>query len=90
MRGRIEVGQNKWLDLEWVVGSWWQIVESHRCTEVEVGDLVRTDMPHRGLAVYKSIDALTPRHVFPSSLKFTVIDEKRNHEEMFYLEGGEE
>lgn len=90
MKGRIDVGQNKWLDLEWVVGAWWQITESHRCTEVEVGDMVRTDMPHRGLVVYKSIDTPTPKHVFPSSLKFTIIDEKRNHEEVFYLEGEEE
>ena len=53
MRGRIEVGQNKWLEVEWVVGAWWQIVEAHRCTEVEVGDMMRTDLLNRGLAVYK-------------------------------------
>jgi len=69
MRGRIDVGQNKWLEVEWVVGAWWQIVVSHRCTEVEVGDMVRTDLPNRGLTVYKSIDTPTPRHVFPSSVK---------------------
>ena len=69
MRGRIDVGQNKWLEVEWVVGQWWQIVEVHRCTEVEVGDMMRTDLLNRGLAVYKSIDTPIPRHVFPSSVK---------------------
>jgi len=75
MRGRIDVGQNKWLDLEWVVGAWWQIVVAHRCTEVEVGDMVRTDLIHRGLTVYKSIDTPTPRHVFPSNLRLEIIDD---------------
>jgi len=90
MKGRIDIGQNKWLDLEWVVGAWWQITESHRCNDVKVGDLVRTDLPNRGLTVYTSIDAPTPRYVFPSSLKFTVIDEGRNHEEEFHFGGEEE
>ena len=69
MKGRIDIGQNKWLDLEWVVGAWWQIIESHRCNDVKVGDLVRTDLPNRGLTAYASIDAPTPRYVFPSSIK---------------------
>ena len=69
MRGRIDVGQNKWLEVEYVVGAWWQIVVAHRCTEVEVGDMVRTDLPNRGLMVYKSIDTPIPKHVFPSSVK---------------------
>ena len=69
MKGKIKIGQNKWLNVEWIVGDWWQITESHRCTEVKVGDLVRTDLHYRGLTVYASIDTPTPRHVFPSSIK---------------------
>ena len=36
MKGRLEIGQNKWLALEHVANEWFQITEIHRCTEVEV------------------------------------------------------
>tara|TARA_R100001369_G_C3286605_1_gene163084 strand:- start:3 stop:257 length:255 start_codon:yes stop_codon:yes gene_type:complete len=69
MKGKIKIGQNKWLDVEWIVGDWWQITESHRCTEASVGDMVRTDLLKRGLSVYTSLDTPTPKHVFPSAVK---------------------
>ena len=39
MKGRLEIGQNKWLALEHITEEGFQITEIHRCTEVEVGEM---------------------------------------------------
>jgi len=79
MKGRLEIGQNKWLLLEHVTGDWFQITESYRCTEVEVGELGRQMI--RGWSFYRTLDTPTPTHTYPPSVRFVFITDETDGEE---------
>jgi len=71
MKGRLEIGQNKWLMLEQVAGGWFQIIEAHRCTEVQVGEM---GLPMtRGWSFYRTLDTPTPTHTYPPAVRFVLI-----------------
>jgi len=79
MRGRLEIGQDKWLMLEQVGSGWWQVTEAHRCTEVEVGEM---GLPMiRGWSFYKTLDTPVPTHTFPPAVRFVLIADETDGEE---------
>lgn len=79
MKGRLEIGQNKWLALEHVVGEWFQITEAHRCTEVEVGEMGRS--MNRGWTFYRTLDTPIPTHTYPPAVRFVLIADETDGEE---------
>ncbi len=50
---RLVLGQNKWIDIEYIGGNIYQVREEHNCRiEVVIGDLIR--QTNRGLEVFQS------------------------------------
>jgi len=79
VKGRLEIGQDKWLALEQVASGWFRITEAHRCTEVEVGEMGR-EMT-RGWSFYKTLKTPLPTHTFPPAVRFVLIDDETDGEE---------
>ena len=79
MKGRLEIGQNKWLVLEHVTGDWFQVDEAHRCTEVEVGEMGREML--RGWTFYRTLATPLPTHTFPRAVRFVLFADETDGEE---------
>lgn len=65
---RLVLGQNKWIDLEYIGGNIYQVREEHNCKiEVVVGDLIRHT--NRGWEVFTVRHLNAPKFVIPTRAK---------------------
>ena len=69
---RLTVGQNSYLDLEYVNEHWWQVVYAHRVPGAHVGYMVRKTT--RGYEVFPNLSDSAPRVVLPN--RCTLTDEE--------------
>jgi len=78
---KLLLGQNQWLDTEYFgrdKDELYQVVVSHRCPQVSVGDIIR--VTRKGMMVaYSDVDATRPRYRIPSHAEF--VHEDRYEEE---------
>tara|TARA_R100001079_G_scaffold100315_1_gene64713 strand:- start:4678 stop:4932 length:255 start_codon:yes stop_codon:yes gene_type:complete len=70
MTHRITIGQNQWLVVEWVgkIGggtTLYQVVEAHRCPQIERGDTIKVDKKGM-ITAWSDADATRPRYRLPS------------------------
>ncbi len=69
---RLTVGQNSYLDLEYVNEHWWQVTFAHRVPGAHVGYMVRKTT--RGYEVFHKLTDAGPRVILPN--RCTLIDEE--------------
>lgn len=69
---RLTVGQNSYLDLEYVNEHWWQVVLAHRVPGAHVGYMVRKTT--RGYEVFHNLTDAGPRVILPN--RCTLTDEE--------------
>ena len=56
---RLVLGQNKWIDLEYIGGNIYQVIQEHNCRiEVVIGDLIRHT--NRGWEVFNAPNMNAP------------------------------
>tara|TARA_R100000734_G_C3218120_1_gene30695 strand:- start:218 stop:454 length:237 start_codon:yes stop_codon:yes gene_type:complete len=65
---RLVLGQNKWIDIEYIGGNIYQVREEHNCRiEVVIGDLIR--QTNRGWEVFNALNMNAPKFVIPTRAK---------------------
>ena len=69
---RLTVGQNSYLDLEYVNEHWWQVVYAHRVPGAHVGYMIRKTT--RGYEAFHNLRDAAPRVVLPN--RCTLTDEE--------------
>ena len=72
---RLVLGQNKWIDVEYIGGNIYQVMHEHNCSiETSIGDLIR--QTNRGWEVFKPPNLNTPKFVIPTRAKLENNDEE--------------
>ena len=69
---RLTVGQNSYLDLEYVNEHWWQVVYALRVPGAHVGYMIRKTT--RGYEAFHNLSDAAPRVVLPN--RCTLTDEE--------------
>ena len=65
MKYRLDVGQHKWIDLDYVNELWYQVIGIYNCgVEAKVGDMIRRT--NRGWEVFETLEDTRPKHVIPT------------------------
>ena len=72
---RLVLGQNKWIDIEYIGGNIYQVREEYNCRiEVVIGDLIR--QTNRGWEVFNPPNMNAPKFVIPTRAKLENDDEE--------------
>ena len=65
MKYRLDVGQHKWIDLDYVNELWYQVIGIYNSgVEAKIGDMIRRT--NRGWEVFETLEDTRPKHVIPT------------------------